>query len=190
MHVTIRGGVLGGVPKNIDKTPPLFFLLCEDGPRFLADDDDMVDSATKDVLDVGIVVWRLCTLAGRTTAALCGEVDPKIASKPGCLCRFLCPIDLVLLGAMDAISASMLALGATYCSSAQSCGMGADWQTSSKHSSASSPEELVSLSVSLSTGVPCSHVSFSSDSLLCLRLTLWWEDGRVVTTASAIWLGR
>ena len=84
----------------------------------MVDGDDMVDSATKDMFDVGMVVWRLCTVAGRTTAALCGEVAPKIASKPDCLCR-LWRVDLVL---MDAISISMSALlGVTYCSCAQYC---------------------------------------------------------------------
>ena len=114
MHVTVRGGFLCGVLKVVGKMPPMFFLRCKEVLRFLVDDDDMVDSATKDMLGVNIVVLRLCTVAGRTTATLCGEVDPNIASRPGCLCRFFCSVDLMLLGVMDTISVSMSALGLTY----------------------------------------------------------------------------
>src|SRR5215469_10763268 len=143
VHVTTRGGSLfeagDEAPRNVDNTPPLFFLLCKEGLWFLADDDDMVDSATKETLDVGIVVWRLCTVAGLTTAARCGEVDPNIASKPNCLCRFLCLVDLVL-GVTDMISASISVLGELNCSSAQYCGTGAGGQRSSGHSSTSSKD--------------------------------------------------
>lgn len=84
-------------------------------------DDDTWDSATNEMLDVGIVVFRLCTVAGRTTAALCGEVGPKIASKPDCFGRFLCSTDLILLGVVDTISVSMSTFGVTYCCSSQDC---------------------------------------------------------------------
>jgi hypothetical protein len=169
VHVTSRCGnffeVGEGALKSVDKTPPVLLLLCKEGLGFLVDGDDMVESATKEMLDVGIVVCRLCILAGRTTATLCGEVDPKIPSKPDCVCRFLCPVDWVL-GVIDATSVSISLLGVLYCISG---GVGAGEQRFAGHSSSS--EDSTSLSVSLSSNVSCLHVS-SLDSLLRLRMTL------------------
>ena len=142
VHVTARCGTFdagGGEPKNADKMPLLFFLLCEDGPWFLTS-GDLVDSAAREALDVGIVVCRLFLTAGRTNATLC----------------FLCFVDFVL-GVMDALSVS--ALGASHV-----CWTSTGGQRSSGHSSASS----ASLSMSLATGIPYVRL-FSSDSLLCPR---------------------